>query len=420
MAERTHAKVIIAGGGIAGVTATLMLAKQGIDSILLETAPAFQEEGAGLQLGPNVNRNLDEVGVLEKIRPLSVNPRRMIFRQGITGEVLTVVDLRDAERRYGGPYLVIHRKELLDKLVETAREQPDLISLQLNSEVVEHKDMGDSVLVRTADGREYTGEVLIGADGIHSRIRRADFVNDERVESGYVAFRGAIPIADMPEAGRSAIDDLVGWIGPNFHFVQYALHGGEMYNQVGVFKSYEFFEGHRQHHYGNLNEMAVRFQNAYPQIKAALPALKIVRNWPMADLEKLDHYNHGRVVLIGDAAHAVLQYLAQGAGQSMIDGKNLAEHLGAIEGEWSTAKVHAALQGYNDDRCEACGHVQDVCRMWGEIWHQDSPIGILIRDELFKSRPTYDYHYADWLWGPVVDPTPKVATEAELEQLYTV
>lgn len=413
----TNAKVIIVGGGIGGVGAALMLAKHGIESILLEKAAEFKEVGAGLQLGPNINRNLDEVGVLEKIRPLSVNPRRMVFRNGITGEVLTVADLRDVERRYGGPYLVIHRADLLDKLVETANESP-LVHLYTDANVIEHEDRGDSVWVKCEDGREFTGKVLVGADGIHSRIRREDFVDDERIESGYVAFRGAIPIADMDTEGMSAMDDLVGWIGPGFHFVQYPLRGGELYNQVGVFKSYEFFEQGKTKDYGSQEELARRFENAHPKLKAAFPALQITRNWPMADLTPIDAYHKGRVVLLGDAAHAVLQYLAQGAGQSLIDGKVLAEHLQAIgNDDWSAEDIEKALQAYDDDRVGPASYIQDTCRVWGDIWHLEDPVAMLMRDEVFKLRDTYDYHYNDWLWGPVVDDTPHVPAPGDEKML---
>lgn len=388
--------VIIAGGGIGGMGAALMLARQGISVTVLERAAEFGEVGAGLQLAPNITRMLDEVGVLEEILPLAVQPRRLVFRNAATGDELTHLDLEDVKARYGGTYIVIHRRDLLDALTRAAHAQPG-VTLLTGQEVTEIEDHGDRVSVRRSDGLEITGQLLVGADGLHSVVRRY-ITEDEPVCSGYVAYRGATPIQEVDF--ETSADDVVVWMGPGLHLVQYPLRGGDLFNQVAVFKSQRYADG--QEDWGTPEELDAAYSPMAEPVRTAVPALQRVKRWQMSDRNPLSAWTRGRVTLLGDAAHAMLQYLAQGAGQSLLDGAALTATLSGLgDGPWNSEDLTKALETYEERRVEAAGAVQTTARLWGSMWHVDDPVAMLLRDEAFRRRDVHDYHLLDWLYGPI-------------------
>ncbi|WP_127131186.1 FAD-dependent monooxygenase [Georgenia sp. SYP-B2076] len=401
-------QVIMAGGGIGGLGAALMLARKGVKVRVLERAPEFGEVGAGLQLAPNITRMLDEVGVLEKILPMSVQPRRLVFMNAQTGEMLTTLDLEDAKKRYGAPYIVLHRSDLLSALLEAAQAEEN-ITLHTGHQVTGVEDQAGSVVVHCANGAEFTGQVLMGADGLHSVVRK-EIVQDEPICSGYVAYRGAVPIEDVDR--RASMDDVVVWMGPGMHLVQYPVRAGKLYNQVAVFRSQEYIDGKED--WGTPEELDRTYSGMCDAVRAAIPSLQRNNRWPMYDREPVQTWTKGRVSLLGDAAHAMLQYLAQGAGQSLLDGAALAETLSVLgDGEWTAEAVGAALSGYEDQRVAHAGAVQSTARVWGDIWHVDSHVPMILRDEVFRSRDVYDYKFVDWLYGPVQDAgTTSAAPEA--------
>lgn len=392
-------QVIIVGGGIGGLNAALMLARRGVRVRVLERAPEFAEVGAGLQLAPNVTRLLDEVGVLEQILPLSVRPRRLVFRNARSGEELTHLDLADLHRRYGGPYLVLHRSDLLDALLAAASAEPG-ITLHTDHLVTGVDDRGDSVLVRCANGAEFSGELVVGADGLHSTLRR-ELVDDEPVCSGYVAYRGAVPVDNVDR--RASLDDVVVWMGPGLHLVQYPVRAGTLYNQVAVFRSQEYLDGKPD--WGTPEELDRTYSDMCEAVRVAIPALQRTNRWPMYDREPVPSWTKGRRTLLGDAAHPMLQYLAQGAGQALLDGAALADVLPALgDSPWLDTALAGALRAYESARVAFAGQVQSTARVWGDIWHVDTHVSMLLRDEVFRSRDIHDYHLVDWLYGPVRGP----------------
>ena len=396
-------RVIIAGGGIGGLGAALMLARRGVPVTVLERAAEFKEVGAGLQLAPNITRMLDEVGVLADLLPHAVRPRRLVLANAATGEELSRLDLEDAATRYGGPYLVLHRSDLLDTLLRAARAEP-AVTLLTDHRVERITDHGDGVTVTCAGGQEVTGRVLVGADGLRSVVRK-HVVDDEPVCSGYVAYRGVVPIETVDRL--SDTDDVVVWMGPGCHFVQYPVRGGKLYNQVAVFRSQEYLDGKED--WGSPAELDAAYADLATPVVAGLASIQRENRWPMYDREPISTWTNGNVTLLGDAAHAMLQYLAQGAGQSLLDGAALADALAPLAdgpdgGHWSAGDVKAALHRYEADRVAAAATVQSTGRLWGDIWHVDEPVQVLLRDEAFRRRDTYDYHLVDWLYGPVLDP----------------
>lgn len=404
-------QVIVAGGGIGGLGAALFMARRGVRVRVLERAPEFGEVGAGLQLAPNITRMLDEVGVLAKILPHAVKPQRLLFMNAQTGEELTHLDLADAERRYGGPYLVLHRSDLLTALLEACRAQ-DLITMHTDHEVTEVEDRGDDVLVTCANGARFTGRLLVGADGIRSAVRPY-ICPDETVPSGYVAYRGAVPIEEFDRS--MDLDDVTVWMGPGLHLVQYPVRAGKLYNQVAVFRSAMYQRGEGD--WGNPEELDATYAEMTDQVRQAVPHLQRINRWAMEDREPLATWTRGRVTLLGDAAHAMLQYLAQGAGQSLLDGASLARYLGELgEGEWSRADLAAALRRYEEDRVGAASRVQSTARVWGDIWHVEAGAPMLLRDHVFRSRDVHDYSFVDWLYGPVVEDSVRPEPEPALDR----
>lgn len=393
----TDSQVLITGGGIGGVGAALMLGRRGISVTLLEREPEFAEGGYGLQLGPNITRMLEQEDVFDAVRDLAVFPKRLVFRNARTGKRLTHLDCDDMEKRYGGKYVVIHRNDLLQALANAARACPN-VQLLTSKKVVDFADKGDAVSVTTEDGFVYQGQVLLAADGVHSVVRRR-FVGDDPQPTGFTAYRGTIPIEQVDPT--VSLDEVVCWMGPGLHLVQYPLRNRTEYNQVAVFRSPGYARG--DVNWGGPEEMLDAFAPMYPFVANAPKALGMARGWPMADRRPLSSWTRGRVALLGDAAHATLQYLAQGAGQSLLDGASLTEHLVPLgNGRWSTEDISKAWAGYEADRVELGGRVQTTSRSWGEIWHQDTTGGVLLRDHTFANHNPYDYRLIDWLYGPVI------------------
>ncbi|WP_211340892.1 FAD-dependent monooxygenase [Xylanimonas allomyrinae] len=277
----TTTQVIITGGGIGGAGAALMLGRRGISVTLLEREPEFAEGGFGLQLGPNIIRMLSEEGVLDAVAPRAVFPNRIVFRSALTGEELNWLDCDDMERRYGSRYAVLHRGDLLAALVQAA-EATGNVTLHTSTKLVDFTEDVDGVTVTTEDGRTFTGQVLVGADGVHSRVRKA-FVEDDTRPTGYSAYRGTIPVeAADPQLD---LDAVTVWFGPGLHMVQYALRDSTELNQVAVFHSPAYERGEET--WGTPAELLERFSadnGLHPSVvrAPASSAWHAAGRWPTA------------------------------------------------------------------------------------------------------------------------------------------
>jgi salicylate hydroxylase len=386
-------QVIIVGGGIGGLAAALMLGRSGLQVRVLERADEFAEIGFGLQLAPNATRVLRRYGLLDEVLEMAVMPRRLVAMNALTGQELTALDLEQARRRYGAPYIVLHRGDLLEVILRHCRKEPSLI-LEPAKDVTMVSDRGDHVTVTCRDGSTYHCEVLIGADGLDSIVRPL-VIEDELQPTGFVAYRGTVPVDTVDR--RVGLDEVVAWMGPDMHFVQYALRRGELYNQVAVFRSQQYQQGRDD--WGTPEELDRTFSVACEAVQVALPLLLRNRRWPMHDRLPTSRWSTARVTLLGDAAHPMLQYLAQGACQAIQDGAALAKELPRLDraGSWATGGVKAALRGYEDRRVEQASRVQRTARTWGEIWHVDG-LAMALRDEAFRLRAIDDFSRVDWLW----------------------
>ncbi|MDQ1626696.1 MAG: 3-hydroxybenzoate 6-monooxygenase [Actinomycetota bacterium] len=387
-------ELLVVGGGIGGLTTGLTAARSGRPVRVLERSAEFGEVGAGIQLAPNATRILHELGLLEEIREVGVLPRRLVLADAMGGGELGALDLTDFVERYGAPYVVMHRSDLLDILVRAC--QAAGVALETRADARTLVDDGAGVDVGCADGRTFRGTAVVAADGLHSRTR-ALFSDDETIGSGYVAYRGAVP---MDQVSRHAdLRDVVAWVGPGLHLVQYPLRSGRFYNQVAVFRSRAFGRGEPD--WGNPTELDEQFARCCDHVRESTPLLGRDNRWPMYDRVPIPTWVTGRIGLLGDAAHPMLQYLAQGACQAIEDAWTLGAALRRHAGP-SGDGVEAALLAYQAVRVPRTARVQRTARTWGEMWHVDG-VGRLLRDELLRRRADDDHTYVEWLYGRGTD-----------------
>jgi 3-hydroxybenzoate 6-monooxygenase len=404
-----HFATLVVGGGIGGMATALSLARFGHPVALVEQAPQFSEIGAGLQIGPNATRVLDKLGLFGKLSSVAVHPRRAVVRDAITAEVLTCLDLGpEFASRYGYPYVVAHRSDLLSILLEACRNEP-LLRLENNRVVTDVREHADHAAVDFADGDTYTADVVIGADGIKSRVRQLLDTSDP-VFSGHIAHRGTIGIQDVHTEVSS--QDVVLWIGPGIHLMQYPVRRGELYNQVAVYESPRHAAG--DENWGDEDEFDAMFAPACPAVRAAIRQIDSSRTWPIFDRDPISSWSTAHTVLIGDAAHPMLQYLGQGACQALEDALALAHALSKHPGDNSRAFKH-----YEDARLELASRCQRVARPWGRTWHTTDIAMLALRNRVFRMRADADYTDLDWLYAQRPDDPPAPPTRYDRRAVAT-
>jgi 3-hydroxybenzoate 6-monooxygenase len=388
-ARQAAPDVIVVGGGIGGLSAAFALARKGLRVRVLERSAEFGEVGAGMQIAPNCTRILRSYGLLAEAERLGVRPASMVMKDAVDGSVLTSLDLRDMEQRYGTPYIVIHRCDLHGLFLNACREAG--ADLRTSQHVTGYDNTGDGAAVQLADGTVHQAKLVVAADGLHSAAR-ARLIGDEPVNSAYVAYRGAVPI-DMVRQNGISEEDVVVYVGPRCHFVQYPLRGGEMFNQVAVFESPRARAGEGD--WGTPDELDAAYAGMTEDIQRGLPLMWRDRWWRMFDRDPVMTWVYGRIALLGDAAHPPLQYIAQGAIMAIEDGYVLAEHLAANPGEDG---IDRALAAYQAVRPEHCRRVVETSRAWGALWHLDGEKRER-RNVILRARDTRDYSFVDWLYS---------------------
>ncbi|MGK7379613.1 FAD-dependent monooxygenase [Planococcus sp. 1R117A] len=382
--------VIIVGGGIGGLATALSIVQRTDKSVtVMEQAPEFGEVGAGIQLGANALYVLDQLGVKEEIEKVSVSPKRLVLKDVYTAEELAVLDLTEGfQERFKQPYLVLHRSDLHRVLFEECKKY-DRITF-MNNQIIQTVEQAEGqASVTNQNGETYNAEAIIGVDGLKSNVRKM-FSDDEPICSEYVAYRGTIPIEEITAKGDVAMDDVIMWIGPNLHLVQYPVRRGELYNQVVVFKTYDYKP---DGDWGTPEEMVERFKGAHPLVEKALEFISTQFRWGMFDRLPIENWTEGNVTLLGDAAHPMLQYLAQGAAQALEDAFVLGE---ALETE---ATYNEAFTKYQAERLPRSAMVQTSARKWGEIIHAEDEITTLLRNTIFSQHKATDYEVADHLYN---------------------
>lgn len=313
MTRPERSEFLVIGGGIGGLTAALALARAGRPVRVLERAAQFGEIGAGLQVAPNASRVLDRLGVLPDVMRDAFFPRRLVLGDAMTGEPITVLDTGDAFlERFGYCYFVTHRADL-HRAIQTACEDSGLVELLPSKHVVRVEPREGGALAVGADGTEYETAALVAADGLHSTTRDMLIDDGAPVDSGYVAYRGTVPVDALAEqGGLREPDGMVIWAGPGLHLVQYPVRRGELVNQVATFDT---------RRYPSEEDIGRQVERVFERTCAAVAhgvgLMDHSRRWPMVDRAPAGGWTRGSITLIGDAAHPMLQYLAQGACQAI-------------------------------------------------------------------------------------------------------
>ena len=362
-------RVAIAGGGIGGFAAALALSRGGNDVTLFEKAPAFMEIGAGIQLGPNVTRILQSWSLLDAINQVATAPDRLQVRSATTGGLLGELRLGQAmAERYGAPYLTLHRADLHDVLLQAV--QHTTATIQTNSAVQSFQQTSESVSVQTSFGAQEVN-VLIGADGLWSNIR-GQLLNDGAPRStGHLAYRALIKQADLPEPLRS--QNVTAWLGPNMHAVQYPVRGGEWLNVVVFVHGNVPSDFQNWDHGANAADLKTALQGSCNALQDVIRAATDWRLWVMHDrpsLQGAHQMAQGRVALLGDAAHPMRPYLAQGAGMAIED----AAELGLVLNGTTPKNASAALPQYATNRWQRNARVQARALRNGQIFHATGPV----------------------------------------------
>ncbi|MGP3634198.1 FAD-dependent monooxygenase [Streptomyces sp. 24-1644] len=394
--------ITVVGGGIGGLAAALATARSGRGVTLVEQAARFGEIGAGLQLAPNASLALEELGVLAEVRHTAVAPHRLVMMDALSGDQITELDLRgDAYRaRFAHPYLVTHRTDLHAALLAACRAHP-AVTLRTGHTVTHAEQDASEVRLHFAESTEVLrAGAVVAADGLHSRLRSALAGDGEPVCSRYVAYRGALPTERMTGhmSRHAASEAVMVWAGPRMHLVQYPVRRGELYNQVAVFESDRYTPDSDD--WGTEAELEARFTDACPAVRDALPLISRDRRWPLYDRLPIDTWAHGRIVLLGDAAHPMLQYLAQGACQALEDAVALGHALEQF------ADAGDAFTAYARRRQERAARIQTNARRFGEICHLEG-MGATLRNTLLRSRSPQDFDDISWVWTPAA-PSPAV------------
>ena len=381
--------VLVAGGGIGGLAAALALTRQGFDVKVLEQASALGEIGAGLQVGPNGFAAFDALGVGEIARSKAVYTDFMVMHDALDEYQVGHIPTGEAFlKRFGNPYAMIHRADAHMALLDGAKAS-DRIEVSTGTQVQRIEQDDDGVTVFDGQGGQHRGIALIGADGVKSAVRR-QYVGDEARVSGHVVYRAVVDKKDFPVDLQWNAASI--WVGPNCHLVHYPLRGGEQYNVVVTFHSRDKEEWSVR--LGSREEVLSYFDGICPKARQLIELPKDWSRWATADREPIGQWNFGRVTLLGDAAHATLQYLAQGACMAMEDAVTLGEALRVNGNDFD--KAFALYQ-----RCRVARTARIVlsAREMGRIFHAKG-VERLVRNELWRNRsPERFYDAMEWLYG---------------------
>lgn len=382
-------QVIIIGGGIGGLAAALALVQQNIEVLLLEQAQTIGEIGAGIQLGPNAYAALDALGVGKAARERSVFVDALTMRDATDTHTIGQLQTGEAFRtRFGNPYGVIHRADIHLSILEAVEKHP-LITFKTATKIVKMEQNSDGVCVEDEQGNRFQAAALIGADGVKSVVREHLLGDPARV-SGHVVYRAVVEEDEMPEDLR--INGPVLWAGPNCHLVHYPLRGGRQYNLVVTFHSREQEEwGVRE---GSKEEVLSYFAGIDDSPRRLLSLPKSWKRWATADRQPTETWGKGHATLLGDAAHPLMQYLAQGACMALEDAVVLGKCVAQANGDFQ-----AAFRRYERIRIPRTARVVLSTREMGRIYHAHG-VERLIRNQMWKNRSQERFYDAvEWLYG---------------------
>jgi salicylate hydroxylase len=374
-------QALVAGGGIGGLAAALAASRAGWDVRLFEQAPAFGEVGAGIQLGPNVVRVLHGWGLQDDLARVAAFPHRLQVRDAVTGDELGVLPLgQRALQKYGAPYATVHRADLHGLLLQAVQAR-DHVRINLNTALASFADSGQAVTLQTGDGLEVQGDALIGADGLWSRVREQLLADGPPRVTGHLALRALLPQAGLPERLRS--QQVTAWLGPQLHVVQYPVRGGEWLNVVVIVQGRVDGDLQSWDHASNATDLQAALAHTAWPLRELVQAVTDSDDeagagwglWVLCDrppLRGAQQHAQGRVALLGDAAHPMRPYLAQGAGMAIEDAAELGSALAQAQDQG--VEVPALLQRYAQNRWRRNARVQARSLRNGQIFHASGPL----------------------------------------------
>lgn len=383
--------VAVAGGGIGGLATALALSRRGHRVTVLERNEDFTELGAGIQLAPNAFHALDRLGVGAQVRDLAVFIGELRLMDGTTDETITSMPLTGAYReRYGNPYAVVHRTDLYRPLLAACRAAAD-VELRTRSAVTGYRQEDGRAVAELAGGGRVGADALIGADGIRSAVRARLVGDGEPRVSGHTIYRSVIPMERVPRELRS--DAVTLWAGPKWHFVHYPVSGGRDLNLAATRDD-------------GATEAVAGVPVARDLVLGAFPGLGATarrllelgadwRSWVLCDRDPVDGWTDGRVALLGDAAHPMLQYAAQGACMALEDAVLLGDLL-----DGPAAAVPARLTAYNDARRARTAKAQWIAREMGRQVYHPEGVAAKERNAMLSALSADDlYRKVDWVHG---------------------
>lgn len=362
-------RILISGGGIGGITAALCLARAGFEVLVLEQAREFHEIGAGIQLSPNCTRVMHHLGLESALRTRACLPQGTEFRQWRSGRVILRTPLgEEMINRFGSPYYHIHRGDLLRVLVEAAREVAN-IELRTGAEVEGFTQDATGVSVALAVGSE-RGHLLVGADGIHSTVRARLWGDQQARFTGNIAWRGVVPSHRLPSELIRSVTGV--WWGPKRHLVHYYMRGGDLLNCVCVVEK-AGWEVESWTAPGTREELASDFAGWHGEVQALINAMDSASlfKWALYDRAPMSQWGKARVTLLGDACHATLPFMAQGAAMAIEDAAVLAACLKI------GADLPHSLRRYEDLRRKRTADVQMRSRRNARLFHLSGPLAWL-------------------------------------------
>jgi len=357
--------IVIAGGGIGGLAAALRCAAPEAMVHVIERAQAFSEVGAGIQIGPNVTRILMAWGLDKAVQSVAAFPDFLRIRQAHSGAQTGQLRLGvTAVARYGAPYATVHRADLHGVLLQAVQEQTR-VQLILNQDVTGYAQHTDGVSVQLANGEPMMAKALVGADGLWSKLR-AQMLGDTAPHfTGHLAYRAMLLQSELPAALRT--QSVTVWMGPRLHVVQYPVRRGELLNLVAIVHGPAPSDMTLWDHAANAADLARALGDVCGDLKALIEAVPAWRLWPLCDrvpMRGAHQQAQGAVALLGDAAHPMRPYMAQGAGMAIEDADALGQCL-AMPG----ADVPAKLAHYAQLRWQRNARVQQRAIRNGQIFH---------------------------------------------------
>ncbi|GGY05450.1 3-hydroxybenzoate 6-monooxygenase [Streptomyces minutiscleroticus] len=384
-------EILIAGGGIGGLAAALSIAQHGHRAIVLERRKSFSELGAGIQLGPNAFHSLDRLGVGAAARRDAVYIDELKFMDGTTGEQVASMPLTDTYRaRFGNPYAVVHRADLYQVLLDACIAEQN-ITLHTDCFVTHYEQDKENVTAVTDTGRHFTGTALIGADGIRSAIRDQLAGDGTPRVSGHTIYRSVIPMEQVPRELRWNTVTL--WAGPKWHFVHYPIANGKFLNLAAT------RDDGAQHvvvgRPAERHHVLTEFPDLSDTARQLLELGTDWKEWVLCDRDPIERWTDGRVALLGDAAHPMLQYAAQGACMALEDAVLIGQLLAG-----SAEDTPQRLEKYNAERYTRTARAQQVARAMGEQLYHPAGDAAAARNAMLSSL-TVDalYDKVQWLHG---------------------